>query len=199
MLNVPNDTGHQNGGDTVAHRVVAIRKEFRLTQEQVAERSGGKLRRIEVVKIEGGLNKATSDKIRAGLAAAFGLSREDLAAYLEGQATLADVLHRENVVEPQDRYPNRVEAAKFARSSGIEEEPIQIVMSYDLKSDNDPTPVWWLDQIRAEASRMQFARKDPGKVERDRQVDLDAQEQELRELEAQRAAAKAKRKAQQGK
>lgn len=64
-------------------------------------------------------------------------------------------------IELQDRYPNRAEAAKFARAAGVEEEAVQVVLSYALKSDDDPSPMWWLDQIRAEASRMKFASLTP--------------------------------------
>lgn len=110
-----------------------------------------------------------------------------------GKAPLPDL-----VVELQDRYPNRVEAAKFARASGVEEEPIQIVLSYELKSDDDPPPMWWLDQMRAEASRMKFARLTPEKtpeevVEERRQArpfedELEALEEERRRKIAERKA-----------
>jgi len=110
----------------------------------------------------------------------------------------------ELIVELQDRYPNRVEAAKFARASGVEEEAVQVVLSYELKSDDDPSPMWWLDQIRAEASRMRFARLTPEKtpeqvVEERRQAR--PHEDELAALEEERRRKMAERKArmQQGK
>jgi hypothetical protein len=110
----------------------------------------------------------------------------------------------ELIVELQDRYPNRVEAARFARASGVEEEAVQVVLSYELKSDDDPSPMWWLDQMRAEASRMRFARLTPEKtpeqvVEERRQAR--PHEDELAALEEERRRKMAERKArmQQGK
>jgi hypothetical protein len=110
----------------------------------------------------------------------------------------------ELIVELQDRYPNRVEAARFARASGVEEEAVQVVLSYELKSDDDPSPMWWLDQMRAEASRMRFARLAPEKtpeqvVEERRQAR--PHEDELAALEEERRRKMAERKArmQQGK
>lgn len=130
----------------------------------------------------------------------WGMTYDELAKVATGRSEEPEEL----IVELQDRYPNRVEAAKFARASGVEEEAVQVVLSYELKSDDDPSPMWWLDQIRAEASRMRFARLTPEKtpeqvVEERRQAR--PHEDELAALEEERRRKMAERKArmQQGK
>ncbi len=74
----------------------ALRKAHNLTQEKVAELSG--LRRVEISNLENasGRNQAKTDRIRGGLARAFGLTRDDLALYLEGQITLETLMHRKD-------------------------------------------------------------------------------------------------------
>lgn len=67
-------------------RAEALRKRLGLTQAEVAERAG--LRRDEVTKVETGANKATSARVRDGLAQAFGLSVDELVRYLEGDTEL---------------------------------------------------------------------------------------------------------------
>lgn len=67
-------------------RPEALRKRLGLTQAQVADRAG--LRRDEVTKVETGANKATSARVRDGLARAFGVSVDDLVRYLDGALEL---------------------------------------------------------------------------------------------------------------
>jgi transcriptional regulator with XRE-family HTH domain len=74
--------------------VRALRQALKLSQDAVAERSGGRLKRVEVSRIETGGNRATSDRVRVGLASAFGLSRDEMADYLEGRADLVLTLDR---------------------------------------------------------------------------------------------------------
>lgn len=135
-----------------------------------------------------------------GMAKHWGMTYDELVKVATGRSEEPEDL----VVELQDRYPNRVEAARFARASGVEEEPIRIVMSYELKSDDDPSPMWWLDQMRAEASRMKFARLTPEKtveevVEERRQARPFEDELEALEEERRRKIAERKAQAQQGK
>ena len=135
-----------------------------------------------------------------GMAKYWGMTYDELAKVATGRSEEPE----EPIVELQDRYPNRVEAAKFARASGVEEEPIQIVMSYALKSDDDPPPMWWLDQMRAEASRMKFARLTPEKspeevAEERRQARPFEDELEALEVERRRKIEARKAQAQQGK
>src|SRR5437016_564880 len=95
-------------------RVRALRKGLGLTQEQLADAGG--LRRVEVVRVETGGNKASSHAIRKGLARGFGLSREELDALLDDQLGVADALRlstREPVVakgEPTGAELQRVAA-----------------------------------------------------------------------------------------
>ncbi len=77
---------------TIAIRVKALRAALGLTQEKVALAGG--LGRLEVVKVETGKNQATTDHIRAGLARAFGISRDDFAEYIGGAIDITEVLQR---------------------------------------------------------------------------------------------------------
>jgi hypothetical protein len=73
-----------------------------LTQEQLskltyeaAEKSGGRLRglgRTYIVNIEAGRNDAQTDRVRAVFAAVYGLTRDQLADYLDGVVTLQELL-----------------------------------------------------------------------------------------------------------
>lgn len=76
----------------VAERVRTLRKVLGLTQEQLASLGG--LRRTDVVLVEGGYNKATSSRIRSGLARGFGLPFEDADAYLSGAIDLESAIEK---------------------------------------------------------------------------------------------------------
>jgi transcriptional regulator with XRE-family HTH domain len=75
-------------------RLRLLRESFELTQEEVSERSvdqdGRIIRRIEVGHVESGRNMASTRRIRAGLARAFGTSEDELFDYLEGRMPLAE-------------------------------------------------------------------------------------------------------------
>ncbi len=73
-----------------------LRLALRLTQEGVAKRAtdaGYPLTRNDVVKVETGANQATSDRARAGLAAGFGLSRDDVANLLDGRVGIEETIN----------------------------------------------------------------------------------------------------------
>lgn len=65
---------------------------YELTQEQVAERSGGMFNRVLANKVATGKNQGSSERVHAGLAHAFGLSRDELANYVSGRASLAETI-----------------------------------------------------------------------------------------------------------
>ncbi|WP_437958561.1 helix-turn-helix domain-containing protein [Sorangium sp. So ce119] len=75
---------------TLADRLKALRKAMQLTQEQLAERSG--LRRTELPRLEGGSNKGSSLAIRQALADGFGLTLDQINAYLDGLASLQETV-----------------------------------------------------------------------------------------------------------
>jgi hypothetical protein len=58
----------------------------------MAEKAG--LGRVEVVRVEGGQNDATSYRMRAGLARAAQMGVEDLSAYLDGEIDLEAAMRR---------------------------------------------------------------------------------------------------------
>lgn len=88
-----------------------------MTQQEVAERSAGNLLRETVNKVENDVNKATTDQVRGGLAAAFGVDRDTLAAYLDGQVSLDDALARRDgairTIEYDRRYGELIPPALF--------------------------------------------------------------------------------------
>ena len=75
-------------------RLRALREALGMTQDEVSARSvdqdGRILRRIEVGHVESGRNRASTRRVRASLARAFGASEEDLFDYLEGRISLAE-------------------------------------------------------------------------------------------------------------
>lgn len=75
-------------------RVRALRDALDLTQEQLAERSGGLINQGTLAKVETGQNQLTGGKARSGLARAFGLSLDAFEAYLSGETDMATVLRR---------------------------------------------------------------------------------------------------------
>lgn len=71
----------------VSEVVRKLRTELGLSQEALAEKAG--LLREEVSNVETGRNKASSARIRDGLARGFGLSLEDFKELVEGQLTVS--------------------------------------------------------------------------------------------------------------
>ncbi len=83
---------------TIGARVRALRVAYRLSQSALAIRAG--VTRSEVVKIEGDHNKATSYRVRAGLAKAFGIGLLEFDAFLDGRTTLEHAIaHRPTTEE----------------------------------------------------------------------------------------------------
>lgn len=77
--------------------VKSLRTRIGISQESLAKASGGVLSREVVTKIELGKNKASTYRIREGLATAFGVSQHQMAAYLDGQMPIDELLaHRES-------------------------------------------------------------------------------------------------------
>jgi DNA-binding XRE family transcriptional regulator len=64
-------------------KIKTVRSQLDLTQDEVADQSEGQLRRQDVVKLESGKNKASTDRIRKGLAISFGATREEIDELIE--------------------------------------------------------------------------------------------------------------------
>lgn len=83
---------------TAAARVKALRDALGLSQEALADRAFAdrpeEQRRVYLSKIETGANKASSYGVRAALAQGFGLSVDDMVAYLTGQLDVAEAVRR---------------------------------------------------------------------------------------------------------
>lgn len=67
-----------------------LRSALKLSQAALAERAN--VDRVEIIAVEKGRNKATSDRMRDGLARAFGLRIEDLRRALQGEMSPAELL-----------------------------------------------------------------------------------------------------------
>lgn len=135
-------------------RVRAIREALGLTQEELAERTL-RLERVEVQKIESGKNKATTDRVRAGLATAFGVTRDTVALYLDEAISFDEMMRRisearspdpEHVTLPD--LPDGVELTaserlhvKAAMSVGVQPETVREYFSHTFDSSKSrPTP-----------------------------------------------------------
>jgi transcriptional regulator with XRE-family HTH domain len=77
---------------TPGERIKMLRKALGWSLDKVAERSGGKLDRQRMMKIERGESKLTSVNQRAGLAAAFGAAPTHIDALIEGRITVETLL-----------------------------------------------------------------------------------------------------------
>ncbi len=62
-------------------------------------------------------------------------------------------LSNERTVEYPERYPNRARAIALLVEAGEDEEECRSAAPVALDSDEDPDPLWWVDQIRAECAR----------------------------------------------
>ena len=76
-----------------------LRKELGLTQRQFAELADLP-EDTYVARVETGANKLTSHTMRVAFARGFGLSVEDLDAYLEGRLSLTQAVRRSRAVPP---------------------------------------------------------------------------------------------------
>lgn len=72
-------------------RLRALRVSLGLTQGAICARTGGVLTRDQWSKLETGFNAGTSGNVRRALAKAFGVSTDEIVAYLEGETTLDDI------------------------------------------------------------------------------------------------------------
>ncbi len=68
------------------------------------------------------------------------------------------------VVELDERYPSRAEAARFARANGFPEEAIREVLEIALDSDSDPGGDYWYEEIRQAVRRAKGKGPKPMKV-----------------------------------
>ena len=124
-------------------RVRTFREHCGLSQADLARESGGALTPSVVAKIEMGSNRASTAKIRNGLAIAFGVSLDELNAYL-GSHTTVDALSSqkhnrtvrwamlENYFGATNYHENRWSTATLAAA-------------HCLNITNDATPVRWAE------------------------------------------------------
>lgn len=89
----------------------------------------------------------------------------------------------DSVVERNMRYPNLMEAVRFWRVSGGAEEAVEEALSIAAEAAEDPSPMEWLDQLKAISLRLKFQRKAPLDAQREREADLHGQEVLKKEAE----------------
>lgn len=143
----------------VKHLVRELRRSLEYTQEQVATRSRGILRRVDVNKVESGANAANSARVRTGLAAAFDLSRDDLAEYLDGSISVDEVLARRICRRGTDRlahigvqYQNLMSV--LVRLDGLLPPPVEVYLaSVRLHGREDMTEAEWLAEAIEASNR----------------------------------------------
>jgi transcriptional regulator with XRE-family HTH domain len=142
-----------------------------LTQQQLGEKGG--LRREEINKVISGENKATSDRIRGGLATAFGISRDDLARWFSGELSTDEVHARskaggspkpELVVVPVLQYAN-LERLLSRRPDYYSTAAIAFARSLGFGAEEEPTEEKWheilLDAMLTERNAMRGGSKVP--------------------------------------
>lgn len=112
---------------TLGTRLRLLRESLEMTQEDVSERSvdqdGRIIRRIEVGHVESGRNMASTRRIRAGLARAFGTSEDELFEYLEGRLPLTEYAKLRNrarrpVLRSDERKSPREQAIELVIADG---------------------------------------------------------------------------------
>jgi DNA-binding XRE family transcriptional regulator len=137
---------------TAADLVKALRVRLGLTQDALAEKA--EIRRTDVVRIEVGTNKVTSYALRQALAVGFGLSLDELVAYLSGKMTVeaaveAIARHKGGAPakpEADDPLPERASAVVFARAAGYPEDVIE--KAYRARKGPRLSHDQWLDRLR---------------------------------------------------
>lgn len=75
-------------------RLKALRKGLGLTQEEVAERSGGTLDRLAMVRLETGRNQATKLSTREALGRGLGITLEEINALIADTVTVDALVRR---------------------------------------------------------------------------------------------------------
>jgi transcriptional regulator with XRE-family HTH domain len=136
----------------VPHPVGARARELRqrrgLTQEEAARRSGV-LDRTELVRIEKGENRASTERVLSGLAMAYSVPQLALTAYLRGERTLDDLIAGATD-EPGYTRAGNVEAAIAYHEGRWHMATIAAARAVALTRSPDPSPKEWaeiLDRI----------------------------------------------------
>ena len=131
---------------TVAAAVKELRESLGMTQEELSVRAGfpgGS--RVYVAKIETGRNELSTIAARERVAKGFGLSREQLDAYLEGRATLEATAAIARAEAPPP--PPKVQVPLYERAGYEPESPFDGALIAEL--DKSRHSLRDLDAVRA--------------------------------------------------
>lgn len=90
----------RESGDNPHERVRSLRTKLDLTQDQVAERSGGQITRLIVLAVEKRRNKLTSRSTFKAMAAGLGLTEAELDDLLANRVGVEDLAARVLAREP---------------------------------------------------------------------------------------------------
>jgi transcriptional regulator with XRE-family HTH domain len=148
----------------LAHRLVREMERGELLTD-IARRAGVTPAQLSTLK---NTKRGAGWKTLTGLARAFSMSIGDVEDAARRQAR--GETPTDSRVERDERYPNRAKALAAARALGLSEEAIAEVASMDLKSDVDPEPLDWLEDIKSADRRAKYAAKvaiDPKAQERE--------------------------------
>ena len=108
--------------DTAA-RIKALRARVDMSHDQVAAGSGDRIDRTMMSKLESGKNKASTARVREGLATAFGVQLARMSDYLDGKLTLDALLATRGDVG--EEAPRRSPAPPLPNVSPDDETPLQ--------------------------------------------------------------------------
>jgi transcriptional regulator with XRE-family HTH domain len=89
-------------------RVITLREALKLSQDDLARRADPTWIRVNISKIETGRNKLSTVDAREKLARGFGLTVQDLTAYLDGRIDVDEARRRAQSIPPPSEGP-RVE------------------------------------------------------------------------------------------
>lgn len=97
--------------DDTAKRIKSLRTRLTMSHDDVALGSGGRIDRTMMSKLESGRNKASTARVREGLALATGVRPDRMSDYLDGKLSLEEVLAKRSapdVTQPARATPPRV-------------------------------------------------------------------------------------------
>lgn len=134
--------------DSVSERVRALRTKLKLTQMDVAARSGGLLDQGRVAKIESGRNKMSTRASQLAMAKGLGLSPSDFDAYLDGSLPIVDAVARAKGATPppgprveRESAPGDTDGSPFGDS---------LSFAFDAKAGHRPED---MDSVRRAIKR----------------------------------------------
>lgn len=146
VRNMPEGRPSEKEHGITAVRAYDLRVRRGLTQQAAAERSGNLLQRTEIAKIEGGHNKATTERVQAGLARAYTVPQSMIGPYMRGEIDLDDLLSTSASDPGYARFGN-LEAALAYHGDRWQGPTVAAARAYALTCPGDMLPAQWTDLL----------------------------------------------------